>query len=102
MLNISNDALDCNLNYKMIDDVIYFKAKEVATLLGYSNTRSAIIDHVDDAYKHKLKDISSSHEIRLMAGSDHNMIYLTEPGLYQLVFRSTLSLAKGVSKIVFY
>ena len=44
-----------NLTYKMMNDVIYFKAKEIATILGYNNTAQAIMIHVDDVYKTKLK-----------------------------------------------
>ena len=87
MLNITNDAGDFNLSYKRVDDVIYFKARDVSTILGYSNPGNAVIDHVDDEYKHKLKDISTIIENRNIAGSDHNMVYLTEPGLYQLTFK---------------
>jgi prophage antirepressor-like protein len=35
----------------MYNDVYYFKAREVATMLGYINTTGAIIDHVDNEYK---------------------------------------------------
>ena len=81
MLTISNNAGNLKLSYKQFNDITYFKAKDIATILGYSNTRQAIIDHVDDAYKHNLKDIAIGNETRLLAGSDHNMIYLTEQGL---------------------
>ena len=89
MLNIKNDAGNFNLTYKMMNDVIYFKAKEIATILGYKNTAQAIMIHVDDVYKTKLKDISSNLEIRLLAGSDHNIVYVNEYGLYQLVSNQT-------------
>ena len=87
--------------YKTVDDVIYFKAKDIATILGYRNTRHAITDHVDDEYKYRLKDILTGPEIGLLAGSDHQVIYVTEPGLYQLVFKSNMLIAKTFAKWVF-
>ena len=36
-----------------------------------------------------------------LAGSEHNTIYLTEPGLYELIFKSQLPSAKEFSKWVF-
>ena len=63
-------------------------------MLRYSNTGKAVIGHVDDEYKHKLRNISTITEIGMMEGSDHNMTYLTEPGLYQLMFKSHLPNAK--------
>ena len=101
LLTITNTTCDFKFSYKLFNDVAYAPAKEIAATLGYSNTRQAILDHVDDDYKHKLKDISTSHETRLMAGSDHNMIYLSEPGLYQLIFTSHLPIAKDYAKWVF-
>lgn len=34
-----------------INNEPYFVAKDVATILGYSNSRKALIDHVDDEDK---------------------------------------------------
>ena len=44
-LNVSLDAYVDNKQN------IWFKGKDVATLLGYENQRKAIIDHVDCKYK---------------------------------------------------
>ena len=101
MLTISNNIGNFKLSYKLFNDVVYFKGKEIASILGYSNTGKAVIDHVNDDYKHKLKDISTIPEMGMMAGSEHNIIYLTEPGLYQLIFKSHLPIAKDFTKWVF-
>jgi prophage antirepressor-like protein len=34
-----------------VDGNPWFRAKEVATILAYTNTKKAIIDHVDDEDK---------------------------------------------------
>ena len=101
LLTITKTTGDFKFSYKLFNDVAYAPAKEIAATLGYSNTSNAIRDHVDDRYKHKLKDVSTPLEIRGMAGSDHTMIYLTEPGLYQLIFTSHLPIVKDYAHWVF-
>ena len=53
ILTITKTTGDFKLSYKLFNDVIYFKAKEIATTLGYACTSRVVIDHVDDEYKHK-------------------------------------------------
>ena len=86
ILTITKTTGDSKLSYKLLNDVIYFKGKDVAEILGYSNTDKAFMVHVDDEYKRKLKDISTTPEMGKVAGSDCCIIYITEPGLYQLIF----------------
>ena len=53
-LNISLDAyIDNKQN-------IWFKGKEIATLLGYECPRNAIRDHVDKDYKTEYKDLKGT------------------------------------------
>ena len=99
-MSITNGTGEFKLSYKMLNDVIYFKAKEVATILGYTSTNKAIIDHVDIEYKSKLEDLVGGYE---MKGLDHNdkiALYITEPGLYQLIFKSQLPIAKDFTRWV--
>ena len=60
----------------------YFKAKDVATCLKYTNSRKAIIDHVYDEYKTKLKDITNRNDPLLFDCNAQNIVYIAEPGLY--------------------
>ena len=53
-LNISHDAY---INNKQN---IWFKGKEIATLLGYECPRNAIRDHVDKDYKTEYKDLKGT------------------------------------------
>ena len=99
MLSISDGHF--KLSYKMFNDVIYFKAKEIATTLGYSGSNKAIIAHVDNEYKSKFDNISGGGEMEALDYNDRNTIYITEPGLYQLIFKSHLPNAKGFTKWVF-
>ena len=55
--DFTNDRLDIKLNaFKDKEGEIWFIGKEVAELFGYKNTKKAIIDHVDEEEKVKLKN----------------------------------------------
>lgn len=70
----------------MIDGEPWFVAKDVATALGYSNTRDAIAKHVDD-------DDKNTVVIRDGKGNPNQTI-INESGLYSLVLSSKLPTAK--------
>lgn len=69
-----------------IDGEPWFVAKDVATALGYSNTRDAIAKHVDD-------DDKNTVVIRDGKGNP-NQTVINESGLYSLVLSSKLPTAK--------
>lgn len=69
-----------------IDGEPWFVAKDVATALGYSNTRDAIAKHVDD-------DDKNTVVIRDGKGNPNQTI-INESGLYSLVLSSKLPTAK--------
>ena len=68
---------DCN---------VWFKAKEVATILGYKRTRDAIEKHVSKKYKKEAP-------IQGPLGGEQNCIIINEAGFYELVFKSKLPTA---------
>ena len=69
-----------------IDGEPYFVGKDVASVLGYSNPRKALIDHVDEEDK-------TLNEIDTTRGKQ-KMIIINENGLYNLLAKSqTLSVA---------
>lgn len=70
----------------LIDNEPYFLGKDVAEVLGYSNTRDALAKHVDDEDKHTVA-------IRDGIGNP-NKVLVNESGLYSLVFGSKLPSAK--------
>ena len=95
---ISNDKF--TVSYIQQGTNIYFKAKEIALMLGYANTANSINKHVDDEFKVKLIDIykgGPQNGVMELTTCD-NSIYLTEPGLYQLAFKSQMATAKEFSK----
>lgn len=57
----------------------WFVGKDVATILGYSNHRKAIGDHVDE------EDKTDGVTIRDSIGREQNPIFINESGLYSLI-----------------
>ena len=80
-----------------IDDKqnIWFRGKDVAEILGYSNVRKAIWNHVDSE---DTQQIFTSHtsvpKKGTVAPSGSMCTYINESGFYSLVFSSKLKTAK--------
>lgn len=69
-----------------VEGVPYFVGKDVAEILGYSNTRDALARHVDDEDK---------ADVVIHDGSQNRtMAVINESGVYALVFSSKLPKAK--------
>lgn len=71
-----------------INEEPYFVGKDVATILGYSNSRKALIDHVDD------EDKRDGVTIRDAIGRNQAAVVINESGLYSLILSSKLPKAK--------
>ena len=75
---------------------VWFRGKDVATILGYSNTTDAIKRHV-----------SENHKIKLLFGQPRDSCgwsmtyFIDEAGFYELVFSSKLKAAKKIRDWVF-
>ena len=67
-----------------INDETWFIGKDVAEALGYSNTRKALADHVDD--EDKLDGVT----IRDSIGREQTPVFINESGLYALIFGSNV------------
>lgn len=70
----------------------FFVAKDVAEILGYSNSRKAIIDHVDEEDKGVTKCDT--------LGGVQELSVINESGLYSLVLSSKLPTAKRFKRWV--
>ena len=77
-----------------IDDEPWFVGKDVAEILGYTNSRKAIFDHVDE------EDKSDGVTIRDTMGRNQNPIIINESGLYSLILSSKLPQAKEFKRWV--
>lgn len=73
-----------------INDEIWFVGKDVATALGYQNTKKAIADHVDDDDKQKGDGVT----IRDSIDRIQHPVIINESGLYSLILSSKLESAK--------
>lgn len=72
----------------VVDEESYFVGKDVADILGYSNTRDALSKHVD------VEDKLTSQITT--AGQRRNQTLINESGLYSLIFSSKLESSKKI------
>ena len=75
---------------------VWFKAKEVASILGYRDTNQAIRKHVSE--NHKRKVILRQPVVSTGCSITY---FIDEPGFYELVFKSRLQSAKIFRQWVF-
>jgi prophage antirepressor-like protein len=72
----------------------FFVGKDVARALGYSNTRKALLDHVD------AEDRGDGVTIRDAIGRKQKAVVINESGLYSLILSSQLEQAKAFKRWV--
>lgn len=72
-----------------LDKLPYFAGKDVALVLGYSDTDQAIRNHVDEEDK-----------VTRELDGIKNLIFINESGLYSLILRSRLDSAKDFKRWV--
>ncbi len=75
-----------------IDGVVYFVAKDVAKILGYSNPQKAIRDHVD-------KEDKTVNDLFTVNGT--TIVLINESGLYSLILSSKLPSAKKFKRVIY-
>lgn len=71
-----------------VDGEPWFVGKDVANVLGYTNTRKALTDHVEN------EDRQDGVTIRDSIGREQKPVLINESGLYSLVLGSKLPSAK--------
>lgn len=79
-----------------VDEEPYFIGKDVAEVLGYSNTRDALNKHVDEDDK----KILTSRNTTLENLPNRGLTAVNESGLYSLIFSSKLESAKRFKRWV--
>ena len=77
-----------------IDGEPWLVGKDVAVILGYSNTRKALLDHVDT------EDKRDGVTIRDSIGRQQNAVVINESGFYSLVLSSKMPNAKKFKRWV--
>lgn len=82
-----------NIRTLLIDDEPYFVGKDIAEILGYSNTRDALAKRLDEEDKYGVA-------IRDSIGRQQNVVAINESGLYSLILSSKLPTAKKFKRWV--
>lgn len=80
----------------VIDGEPWFVGKDVAEILGYSNTRKALLDHVDEDDKCKNDGVTFCDSM----GRIQKPVVINESGLYSLILSSKLPNAKKFKRWV--
>ena len=75
-----------------INDEPWFVGRDVADIIGYSNSRKALSDHVDD----EDKGVTKSDTL----GGNQNITIINESGLYSLILKSKKPEAKQFKRWV--
>ena len=74
-----------------------FFASQVAHILGYSNTKKAVNNHIWDINKTNVQEYNQQFmgtQNGALQNLNHQTILINEPGLYQLIFASKLENAQ--------
>ena len=93
-LQVFNNAELGSVRTVTISGEPYFVGKDVAEILGYTNTRKALNDHVDD--EDKLDGVT----IRDSIGREQSPVCINESGLYSLILSSKLPKARQFKRWV--
>jgi hypothetical protein len=92
---LSNNIYHINLYFKDeeikfifdIDDVVWFKFSNIATILEYKDRNDVLKKHVDKKYRKHFKNIKTNH---ILDKQKPDTVYITESGLYKLLIRSRM------------
>jgi prophage antirepressor-like protein len=90
---LSGAEIECII----IEGEPWFKAKQVAQALGYSDTKQTIQTNVDDEDKKQYKHLvvrSQGGKNTPLGGTTSNAVFVNESGLYSLILRSNKPEAK--------
>ncbi|MGN0609831.1 MAG: phage antirepressor [Oscillospiraceae bacterium] len=85
-LQVFNSTELGSVRTTIINGEIMFVGKDVADILGYTNTPKAIRDHVDDEDK--------LTERIVLSGQNREVVFINESGLYSLILSSKMPTAK--------
>lgn len=83
-----------------IDDKPYFCASDVASMLGYSNTRDAISRHCKGVVKHDVVS-KTTNQYGVVTNQTVEMSFIPEGDVYRLIVRSKLPQAEKFESWVF-
>ena len=76
----------------------WFMGKQIAKILGYKNTKDAIITHIESTHKKSFRLIKQGSGKSTLHNIHPQTIFINESGLYDLVLGSKKSMAKKFRK----
>jgi len=89
----NNIVLNCSIGCVVVDNIVWFRGKDVARAVGYENTTQAIQINVDNDDKRRLEELWGL-SLDALTFNETNPIYSHESGLYSLIFSSNKPDAK--------
>lgn len=92
-LKIFENAEFGQIRTVQLNNETYFVGKDVATALGYKNTKDAITTHVEECDK-IMGSQNATPSIKDSMGREQYPTWINESGLYALIFGSKLESAK--------
>lgn len=103
IINKSFSFQDSHVNVIIHDSKPWFRGKDVVIILGYSNLNKALGEHVSKKYKVQRAQLGkpqnrSDHSYTYNEGK---IVYISEAGLYELIFSSKLPIAQEFKHWVF-
>ena len=89
-----------NVKTHVCNDTPYFCAKDVAKALDYKNPARSIRDHVFEEDRVKVKDLRGTVAVTPSKSEQSHSTYITEAGVYALIFGSQKEEAKNFKRWV--
>ena len=96
---ITNQFQNFKVKALLIDNEIHFIAKEISSILGYSETNK-MLRRIDDEDKITISRNGRPNIPKEIFGNQGSIILLNESGLYNAIFGSKLSIAKHFKRWV--
>ena len=105
-MKFQNEQLSVVVETVTVDGVVWFRGKDVAKALDYSNPQAAIRTNVDDDDRTTLDELQGVHlkctqgciENCSLTWNEKQMVFINESGLYSLILSSRKAEAKQFKK----
>lgn len=99
LMEIIKQYNESQLTILNVNNEPWFRGKDVALILGYKNTRDALIKHVDEEDKKSYENFQPSQNATTQ-NIDKKTVFINESGVYALIFSSKLKSAKQFKRWV--
>ena len=96
----SSTDFDWSVKALVNNDQQWFCGKDVAKALGYADTKRAIRDHVFEEDRLTLEDLMGRETCPMLKYQEKASVYISEPGVYALIFGSKMEQARHFKKWV--